>query len=94
MQSEKSRVLLFLSFGDRVLQRAGGIFTLAGTAAVLGVMGSGTYHLGHLLYRMLMYAFVCRYLYYFDCVWGVGNQKFPWKGVRLFSQLIQNGILN
>ncbi|EKM75422.1 hypothetical protein AGABI1DRAFT_80034 [Agaricus bisporus var. burnettii JB137-S8] len=43
MMSHKSKVLVFLSLGDRVLQRAGGVFTLAATAAVMGVMGSGIY---------------------------------------------------
>lgn len=43
MESEKSIVLDILGIGNRVLQRVGGVFTLAGVATVVGVMGSGEY---------------------------------------------------
>ncbi|KAF9450735.1 hypothetical protein P691DRAFT_700636 [Macrolepiota fuliginosa MF-IS2] len=43
LESEKSIVLNILSAGNRVLQRVGGVFTLASAASVIGVMGSGVY---------------------------------------------------
>ena len=82
IESKKSLLLNVLDAIDRILQRAGSVFTVVSVVGIIGVMGSGTLLTDQKGMR-LMIIVLPRYIHHVDCLRCMGCATICWQRVKL-----------